>query len=308
MEKSRPPIDSRAAARWAALPPSVGPDGKPVSPWLHEEVGRRMAQRLSWITVKPRSWAHWAPLSGGIKAHGAVQEVLGRAPAYLVESDAGRLRRAERALGGAWWNPANWGAGLLRGEPGHGAVEMVWANMLLHHQADPTELLRRWHQSLAVDGYLMFSCLGPDTLWELRELYARAGWPPPSAPFTDMHDWGDMLLEAGFAEPVMDMETIRLSFETPARLVAELRELGRNLHPQRVQGLRGRRWRDELFTRMLMELARPDEQGRLVLRFEIVYGHAFKPAPRHRVAPESAIGLDEFRSALRERKKNLGNL
>jgi malonyl-CoA O-methyltransferase len=64
--------------------------------------------------------------------------------------------------------------------------------------------MQRWHQALQVDGFLMFSCLGPDTLMEMRALYQALGWPQPTHAFTDMHDWGDMLLAAGFAEPVMD--------------------------------------------------------------------------------------------------------
>jgi malonyl-CoA O-methyltransferase len=63
----------------------------------------------------------------------------------------------------------------------------------------------------------MFSCFGPDTLRELREhLPVALGWPAPAHEFTDMHDWGDMLAQAGFAEPVMDMERITLTFPTPA--------------------------------------------------------------------------------------------
>ena len=82
----------------------------------------------------------------------------------------------------------------------------------------------------------------PDTLRELRPLYAEFGWPPPTHTFTDMHDWGDMLVGQGFAEPVMDMERITLSFSSPQTLLAELRGLGRNLHAGRFPGLRGRGW------------------------------------------------------------------
>ena len=58
----------------------------------------------------------------------------------------------------------------------------------------PQALIAQWHRALAVDGFLMFSCLGPDTLRELRALYRALGWPPPAHDFTDMHDWGDMLV------------------------------------------------------------------------------------------------------------------
>ena len=93
-----------------------------------------------------------------------------------------------------------------------------------------------------------------------------------------MHDWGDMLIQAGFADPVMDMETITLSFASAQRLLQELRGLGRNFHPQRFAGLRGRGWLDRLHDALQTHARLPD--GQLGLRFEIVYGHAFKAAPR----------------------------
>ena len=51
-----------------------------------------------------------------------------------------------------------------------GRAQLVWANMMLHGVADPPALFARWHALLAVDGFVMFSCLGPGTLRELREL------------------------------------------------------------------------------------------------------------------------------------------
>jgi malonyl-CoA O-methyltransferase len=94
------------------------------------------------------------------------------------------------------------------------------------------------------------------------------------------------------------MERITLTFETPYRLLAELRELGRNLHIQRFAGLRGRRWHVQL-TQLLMGLARPEEGGRLALSFEIVYGHALKPRPRAKLSAQTEIGLDQMRQMLR---------
>jgi malonyl-CoA O-methyltransferase len=174
---------------------------------------------------------------------------------------------------------------------------MLWANMALHQAAQPEELIARWHAALAVDGFLMFSCLGPDTVRELRAMYRALGWPPPGHEFTDMHDWGDMLVHAGFAEPVMDMERITLTWATPQRLLEELRELGANLHPGRFAALRGRHWRARLEKELARALAGPD--GRLQLTFEIVYGHALKPAPKVRMSAESSVSLRDMRELLR---------
>ena len=89
-----------------------------------------------------------------------------------------------------------------------GRAQLVWANMVLHGIVDPPALFARWHGLLGVDGFVAFSCLGPGTLRELRELYAALGWPAPTPGFIDMHDLGDMLVAAGFAEPVLDQETL----------------------------------------------------------------------------------------------------
>ena len=121
--------------------------------------------------------------------------------------------------------------------------------------------------------------------------------------FTDMHDWGDMLVHAGFAEPVMDMETITLTFATPERLLQELRELGCNLHPQRFAGLRGRNWYAQLLDAMREHLRVDSSDGQLALTFELVYGHAFKPAPRVAVDSESTFSLEQMRSMLKKGKE-----
>src|SRR5207247_496200 len=127
-----------------------------------------------------------------------------------------------------------------------GDAQLLWANMMLHAAADPQAVFARWHRALAVDGFVMFSTLGPDTLRELRELYRACGWPAPMAELVDMHDLGDMLVHAGFADPVMDQEQITLTWATPQALLDELRTLGGNAHPQRFAGLRTPRWRERL--------------------------------------------------------------
>ncbi len=305
MATDQPPtLDPVAAARWAGLCPPNAAGFE--SPWLHEEVARRMEGRLEWITLKPQRWAHWAPTRGGLATHELLCQRYPDAACEVVEPQACWLALARETLKKPWWQtlvqrapPVRFAAALDAG-----SVQMLWANMALHPVADPQALLADWQRALSVDGFLMFSCLGPDTLQELRALYQLLGWPAPAQAFTDMHDWGDMLVQAGFAEPVMDMERIRLSFETPDRLLQELRGLGRNLGLDRFAGLRGRGWRDALHRAMATQLAQPQEDGRLTVTFEVIYGHAFKPAPRLPVQAQTAVSLDEMRATLRQRNKN----
>ncbi len=274
-EKSPPTIDAVAAARWHAL-------AQEPSPWLHEEVARRMQERLSWIVIPPGNWCDWDPVRGGMQAHALVAASLPKAEQWVHETTSASARAlARERLQRPWWNAARWlGPAVHFGEPTPASMQMVWANMSLHMTAQPQALMAQWHKMLGPDGFVMFSCLGPDTLRELRAVYAKLGWPEPSHTFTDMHDWGDMLAAAGFAEPVMDMERIILTFTSPGRLLQELRGLGRNLQPQRFPALRGHHWRQRLESAIAAELADENNGGQLALTFEIIYGHAFKPTPR----------------------------
>jgi malonyl-CoA O-methyltransferase len=159
--------------------------------------------------------------------------------------------------------------------------------------------MARWQRALAPDGFLMFSSFGPDTLRELRALYARLGWPAPTPAFVDMHDLGDMLVQAGFADPVMDQETLTLSWPTPQAMLAELRGLGGNIAPDRMAGLRTPRWRARLEA-ALQSLAGAD--GRLHASFEIAYGHAFKALPRAQAGAPTTVSLEEMRALVRSRR------
>ena len=287
----RPPtIDPVASARWAAWPHLQ-------SPWLHEEVGRRMEDRLQWIRLQPNRWVDWAPVSGGLQTHRLLQARYPQARCQVIEPTPAREQLARRALQAAWWKRWFFSQPQSFEAPAPASADMVWANMALHTSEDPNALLRQWHQLLAVDGFLMFSCLGPDTLREIAEIYQQQGWPPASHAFTDMHDWGDMLVQAGFAEPVMDMERITLTYADADALLTECRLLGRNLHQKRFAGLRGKRWLTQL-KRALLSLASPDQNGRLTLTVEVIYGHALKPVPRLKVQSESAVSLHDMRVIL----------
>jgi malonyl-CoA O-methyltransferase len=107
-----------------------------------------------------------------------------------------------------------------------------------------------------------------------------------------------MLSEAGFTDPVMDQETLVLTWRTAADALAELRSLGANADLGRASGLRTPGWRRRLEAELDRSAAcRPS--GRIELSFELVYGHAFKPAPRVRVAPQSTVDLADMRRMLR---------
>lgn len=294
-QRSIDPVAVQAQLRRLLRQQQRTPDG----PWLHAEVARRMGERLALIRHRPRQLVEWW---GGLGASEAVlRERYPDARRTVVEPDAAWADWTRQARQAPWWSARRW-----RSEPdtvcteGQGlppaAHGLVWANMAVHAAADPPAWFARWHDALEVDGFVMFSCLGPGSLAGLRTAYAALGLAMPAAEFIDMHDLGDMLLAAGFADPVMDQERLTLTWSTPEALLDELRSLGGNVAPQRFAGLHGRGWRRQLLAR-LEALRGPD--GRLTLDFEVAYGHAFKLRPRLAVAPTTTISLAEMREQVR---------
>ncbi len=266
------------------------------APWLHGETARRLAERLVLIKQPPQRVLDWSGRAGGSAE--ALAQALPQASFSRV------LRPGEVAAEqDAWWQRLLPGrrrvAELAETEVPAASFDMVWSAMALHWEASPEATLRQWRRALSPEGFLMFSTLGPGTLGLLRTLYRDAGWGPAMAPLVDMHDLGDMMVEAGLADPVMDQETLRLTWATPKALLAELRGLGANAAPDRCTGLRTPRWHQRLLG-ALAEHAGPD--GRITLEFELVYGHAYqKPDPGPRVAAHTEIGLTEMRSLLRRK-------
>lgn len=271
-----------------------------VLPWLHGEIARRMVERMAVFKLRPQRIVEWWGFTGASSA--LLDAACPQAQRIIVEPTETLVRRSRRASARPWWSPRRWHGPpvtvQLDGSELGSDAQLVWANMMLPAVPDPPALMAHWHQLLQTDGVVMFSCLGPGTLVELTRLYARLGWPTPSAPFVDMHDLGNMLVHAGFAEPVLDQETLTLHWGSASALLQELRSLGANIDPKRHAGLRTPRWRERL-ERELSTLAGAD--GRLRLSFEVAYGHAFKAAPRQPPPESTQVSLQEMRTLVRAR-------
>jgi malonyl-CoA O-methyltransferase len=157
------------------------------------------------------------------------------------------------------------------------SFDLLWSNLALQWVPDLPAALAEMHRVLRVDGLVMFTTFGPDTLRELRAAFADVDARPHVSRFVDMHDIGDILVHLGFADPVMHMEQLTLTYADPAALMRDLKAIGAtNAAQGRARGLMGRaRW-----SRALASLERTRRgDGRLPATFEVIYGHAWKAAP-----------------------------
>ena len=165
------------------------------------------------------------------------------------------------------------------------SFDMVWSNLALHWTHLPS-VLAEVYRVLRPGGVFMFSTLGPDTLKELRASYAQVDAFGHVNRFADLHDVGDMLVAARFADPVMDMECLMFTYERIDDLLRELRTGGgRNANVDRPLGLSGKRG----YARMREAYEALRREGRVPATFEVVYGHAWRPQSERRTATGDAI-------------------
>ncbi len=170
------------------------------------------------------------------------------------------------------------------------STAMVWSNLLLHWLDDPLPALAEAHRVLEVGGLVMFSTLGPDTLKELRSAFAD-GYAHTQR-FIDMHDFGDMLVACGFADPVMDMEVLTLTYADFDDMLGELRAAGSGCAMKaRRHGLTGR----QSWARARAAYERLRSDGKLPATFEIIYGHAWKVQPKQIQDGRAIIQFDRPR-------------
>ena len=254
---------------------------------LETEIGARMLERLDYVRLAPRRVLDAG--AGPLRDARALGKRYGGAEVIALDYSRAMLRAGRRRFNFLERRaPEPLCADFARLPLAAGAVELLWSNMALHWAADPLAALREFHRVLAVGGLLMFSTLGPDTLAELR---AAAGAARVHA-FPDMHDLGDMLVTAGFAEPVMDMERLTIEYAGGEALLADLRASGQtSALAARARGLAGRRFRAALDER----LAAQRRGDVLPVTFEVVYGHAWKAAPRRAADGRAIVQFERHR-------------
>jgi len=258
---------------------------------LQREVCNRALERLDLVRLDPRLIVD----AGSGTGFGA-RSLAKRYPrAAVIESDiADAMLRAARARRPRWRRWFGGGRELFvcadneRLPLRDGAAQMIWSNLAFQWSDNLPGVFSECRRVLQAEGLLSFTTFGPDTLKELRNAF-----PPQSGTvhvnrFVDMHDIGDMLVHAGFSNPVMDMEVLTLTYDSVEQLMRELKALGaHNVTRGRGRGLSGRGLLRQVRSRY--EPHRRD--GRLPATFEVIYGHAWKPKPRLGPAGRAVIDI-----------------
>lgn len=267
--------------------------------FLPREIAQRMHERLEYIKVAPERVIDVG--CGRGDDLGALRARYPQASMCGLDLSSGMLGVASAgvdAAGSPWRRLLpralrERGSALVQGDYAHlpfagASFDLLWSNLALQWHAQPDRVFPEWQRVLKVGGLLMFSTLGPDTLRELR----TGADETATLSFVDMHDFGDMLVASGFETPVMDAETLTVTYGSPETLLRDVRRWGGE--PRVGLGPRGLAGRGRQRDRIAALEAQRRADGTIPLTFEVIYGHAWKAQTRTTPEGHGVIRLDEI--------------
>ncbi|HET8691654.1 MAG TPA: malonyl-ACP O-methyltransferase BioC [Steroidobacteraceae bacterium] len=277
----------RAAIRRYADRASAGYDDAAV---LARELRETMLRRLDYIAFTPAAILDLGCGTGEGAALLAARWPAARIVALdfspaMLEAVAARdgTSRVERVLAEAESLPFD-----------EASFDLVFSNLMLPWCEDVDGVFAAVARVLAPRGLFTFSTLGPDTLGELRAAWQTVDGGEHVHPFTDMHDLGDGLVRAGFAEPVMDVSRYRLTYPDARSLMRDLHAIGaQNAAAARARGLTGR----ARLSAMSEAYESFRSGGVLPATWEAVFGQAWGATPAQRArraGGEFAVPLDDI--------------
>lgn len=239
---------------------------------LQQEVGGRLLDKLDAVLLEPE-----LILDIGAGTGMAIDPLLERfrgARVLALDFALPMLARARRR-GRLLRRPGCVCADFEHLPIGDASVDLVYSSLAFQWANDLPRVFAECRRVLRPGGLVVFTTFGPDTLKELRAAWAAVDGATHVSPFFDMHDVGDMLVRARFADPVMDVDWLTLTYRDIKELMRDLKGIGAanaTMGRQRTMTSKGR-----LAAFATAYEAFRAATGHLPATYEVIYGHAWAP-------------------------------
>ena len=236
---------------------------------LQQEVAQRLLERLDLMRLEPAR-----VLDLGCGTGYCIPELMSRYKrADIVALDIARPMLEQARRRGRWLHRPRCVCGDAERLPFEDeSFDLVFSNLMLQWCVDLDAAFAELQRVLRPGGLLLFTSFGPDTLKELRDSWAQVDGDTHVNAFLDMHDVGDALVKTRFADPVMDVERITVTYPDVWKLMRELKQIGaHNVTAGRPRGLTGKSHMQQLVN----AYERYRQADVLPASYEIVNGHAW---------------------------------
>jgi len=238
---------------------------------LQREIGQRLVERLELMLIEPRVILDIG--SGTGVATAELSRRYKKARIMALDFAFPMLQKTRKR--GSWLRRPRCVCADLEHLPfADGSVDLIYSNAALQWSNDLEHTFSEFMRVLRPGGLVAFTTFGPDTLKELRHAWGEADGGSHVSQFLDMHDVGDALVRSRFAEPVIDVDRMVLTYDRVDGLMQDLKVLGaHNVNRDRSRGLTGKNRIQAM--RDAYEQFRND--GKLPASYEVIYGHAWAP-------------------------------
>lgn len=239
--------------------------------FLQREVADRLLERLDYIRIKPKLILDLG--SGTGYCTKILEQRYKKAKVVALDLAEGMLLRSKSDK--RWFDRKRYVCGDAESLPfNDNTMDLIFSNLMLHWCNHPEKAIAEIHRILKPGGLLLFSTLGPDTLYELRDSWAQVDKQDHVHHFNDMHSIGDSLQNNWLEDPVVDMEFITITYNELRKILLDLKDLGtHNIAQNRLRGLTGKT-KFQSFVNNYEKYR--NSEGLIPVTYEVIYGHAWK--------------------------------
>jgi len=186
---------------------------------VHDHARAVLLNRLDWFDLDPRFVLDAGCATG--RAATALRQRYPRARIVGIDRSSHMIAVARSTGAADIW---------LRGDvetlpcASH-SIDLVFANLTLPW-CDPQRLLGECARVLTPRGMLLLATTGPGTLQELRRAWRVVDDCVHVHASADLQTLGDLVVQSGLREPVLDRDSVGLRYSAIGRLHEELRAVG----------------------------------------------------------------------------------
>lgn len=258
--------------------------------FFQREVADRLLERLDYIQINPQTILD---LGAGTGYSAELLEKRYKKSKVIIFDFAEKMLLTSKKRK-KWFDRKRYICGDAEQLPfADNSFDLIFSNLVLHWIANKERTISELQRVLKPDGLLLFSTLGPDTLFELKQSWSKIDSEVHVHSFIDMHDIGDFLQRASFKDPVVDMEFITLTYNDLRKVLLDLKTLGtHNIAKNRMKGLTGKnKFRN--FVSAYEDLRNTD--GFLPVTYEVIYGLGWGKALSQKQINEISIPVDTIK-------------
>ncbi|BCG49575.1 malonyl-[acyl-carrier protein] O-methyltransferase [Candidatus Profftella armatura (Diaphorina cf. continua)] len=155
---------------------------------------------------------------------------------------------------------------------------IIWCNLAIFWNPQLKKIFYEWFRLTKNNGLIIFSCFGLSTLKELNSIILKTKLKSnisPLLPLMDMHNLGNILIDIGFIDPIIDIEKITITYTSPEKMLKDIQSLGGNLFKIYNKNFFEKKFYHKMIKKLLIKYLNINKK--ISLTYEIIFIHAFKP-------------------------------